>query len=219
MKKKTLAGAFVAAALLGGAANAATIGFEGLDAGAMQNVPLTTFTEAGFTFGLTWTGPSKGPAIFDTLCKGYKKCNDDKDLRPRNQGDNGVAGNVLILQDAGNGKPTPNDAAAAGTITFTLLDGPALLLSGASAVDDGIFGVVAGGKTLGSANIAKDRQTATIAFDPFQINRGESFTLTYSGSGGFDALQVAAVPLPAALPMLLAAMGGLGWAARRRKAA
>ncbi len=47
---------------------------------------------------------------------------------------------------------------------------------------------------------------------------GDSFTISYSSSGGTDSFVLAPVPLPAALPMAAAGFGLLGWVGRRRKA-
>ncbi|MEP0962341.1 MAG: VPLPA-CTERM sorting domain-containing protein [Roseobacter sp.] len=211
------------------AASASTIiDFDALVAGPLQDVPLLSFEEDGFTFGLTFSRESgggrqgvAGPAIFDSA----NPVNGDNDLSPISQGDNGVSGNVLILQEAG--AAVPDDAGSAGTITLTLLSGPAFSFLGASAIDntDFTFSSIIGGTTteLGTIDIDVEGDqrggTGMLTFDTASdvIGVGDSIFIEYGGSGGVDSLQIAAVPLPAALPMMLVGLGGLGALARRRK--
>ncbi|MEM9754890.1 MAG: VPLPA-CTERM sorting domain-containing protein [Pseudomonadota bacterium] len=211
-----LAGTFLGAAV---AAQAAVIDFDAADASAGQTVGFTTYSEDGFTFGVTTTGANDGAAIFDTTCTGYtSNCNGDRDLVPTSQGLNGVSGNVLILQDRRSGKATPNDAARPGSITFELLSGPAFQLTSFSAVDDGTFTISDAGGVLATIALASDNQTGQASFLSSIINVGDSFTISYSGSGAVDALALmpAPIPLPAAMPMLALALGGL--VAMRRRA-
>lgn len=82
----------VAALVLGvvsSAAAAAVIDFDVLESTAFQTIPLSQFTEDGFTFQVTYSHArnSDGPAIFDTTCVGYtRNCNGDNDLVPATQG-------------------------------------------------------------------------------------------------------------------------------------
>jgi hypothetical protein len=46
---------------------------------------------------------------------------------------------------------------------------------------------------------------------------GDTFTLSYSSSGGVDSIVTAPVPVPAAMPLSLAGLAMLGWMARRRR--
>lgn len=202
------------------AASAAVLEFEGLDASATQTVPLTTFSEAGYTFDLFFTGSNAGPAIFDTTCAGYgggDGCNGDLDLSPVVQGENGVGGNIMILQ-SNTESVTPNDDADGGTIQFTLTSGPSFFLTGFSGVDEQtIFAFDTDGTTLlGSVSTGADRATGKSTFMSSRINVGDSFFIEFEGSGGIDSLVVAPVPVPAALPLSLAALGALGWVRRRR---
>ena len=197
-------------------ANAAVIDFDGVPTSSVGSVPEMVLVEDGFTFGLTFTSPNAvGPAFFDTTCSG-SACNGDGDLRPMTQGENGVAGNVLILQETGSN--VPDDAATGGTITFTLLAGSSFIWEGASAVDDGIFGfsTVSDGN-LGNIILTGERETGITSFFSSKINVGDSFTVSYSGSGGIDSLVLTAVPVPAALPLMFGAIGGLAFVSRRRK--
>lgn len=214
---------FLLSSLLGAAlcapfgASAAILDFDALDASGTQTIPLLSFSEDGFTFDLSFTGNSAGPAIFDTTCVGYAaNCNGDDDLVPAVQGENGVEGNVMILQS--NSGPTPNDAAGGGTIRFTLTSGPSFFLTGFSGVDEqAIFAFDKDGTTLlGTVDPLNDSDTGFATFKSSRINVGDSFFITFEGSGGIDSLVVAPVPVPAALPLSLAALGALGWVKRRR---
>lgn len=222
---KTL-GVTAAIAMFGlftGAASAAVIDFDALDASAGQSVPLTSFSEDGFTFDLSFTGNNAGPAIFDTTCSGYgggDGCNGDADLQPAVQGENGVSGNILILQtlDAG---PVPNDSARGGRIGFTLTSGPSFFLTGFSAVDDEMFSAIDtdGSTVLGSISLGSDNETGISTFMSSRINVGDTFYFDYSGSGGIDSLITSPVPVPvpAALPLALSAFGALAWLGRRKR--
>lgn len=214
--RSTLVGA---ALLVPVGASAAILDF---DATAGQTIPLTSFSEDGYTFELFFTGINQGPAIFDTTCTGYAGsdgCNNDLDLTPLVQGENGVGGNVMILQS--NTDLTPNDAAGGGTIEFRLTSGPSFFLTGFSGVDEQpITAFDKDGTTiLGVIDLPGDRDTGLVTFMSSRINVGDSFFIKFDGSGGIDSLVVAPVPVPAALPLLLAALGALGLARRRRAVA
>lgn len=232
MLRKILAAAVIAALPM--SAQAATLTFDapGTDASSSQTIPLLTYSEAGFTFGLSF-GPanqSSGPAIFDTTCSGYSvDCNGDSDLflSAARQGENGVSGNVLILQSNTDSRTPNDDASAFNRVVFTLLSGPAFRIVGASAIDDVFLGFFPGDTTplnradrIGLVGTNRDGGTAiaTNFVSPlFQI--GDSFTVRYSGSGGLDSIVLAPIPLPAGGLLLLAGLGGLAIARRRTKAA
>ena len=216
-------GLAAAAAMMGlsaGAASATVIDFDALDASEFQTVPLTSFSEDGYTFSLTFTPGGLGPAIFDTNCSGAA-CNGDEDLVPSSQDENGIAGNVLILQEDANGALVPNDEADGGTIIFTLDAGDPFYLTGFSAIDDEDFSVIAsdGTTTLGSISLANENETDSTTFKSSLINVGDTFTFDYEGSGGIDSVTLQAVPLPAAGWLMLAGFGGLAALRRRKRAA
>lgn len=211
---KTFRALCVAAAMIPAAASAATIDFDALSSNTLF-ANGSTFTEDGFKFQVNYTGGSKvaGVAFFDTTCVGAA-CNGDTDLKPAS-GDGDIAGNVMILQE--NNSPIPDDAAASGSITLTLLEGSAFRWLGASAIDDTTFtfSTVADG-ILGTIPLTGEGETGKVAFASSVLRVGDSLTINYGGSGGVDSLVLAAVPVPAAGLMLLTALGGLGVAHRRR---
>lgn len=215
------------------AAQAVTLDFDSGVATYSGANNLTGYSQDGFSFGITLgAGDTRasGANLFDTLACSERvntttNCagNDDGDLVPSVDGENGVGGNVLIRQENGNrgnqNGALDDDAAGTGSITFTLLSGSAFRLLGFSAVDDGRFSISVDGDTLGTLRPGDDRATASTRFAVSPIIQiGDSFTVNYRGSGAVDAIAIAPVPLPAALPMLALGLGGLVAMGRRRTA-
>ena len=231
---------------LGTAAHAVVIDFDGLDSSSTQT-PLNlgpgaiagnggTFTEDGFTFSVSVSSNDTPPraVIFDSTCaigaaNPYAACNGDVDLTPATQGENGIEGNILIVQEQGSA--IPDDAGRpGGTITLTFEDGTPFRFTGASIIDDETITIYS---VIGGAMIELASETIGIEGDVggtallnaangnfiesgiFQV--GDSIVIDFSGSGGIDSLVLAPVPLPAALPLLLSALGGLGLTARLRR--
>ena len=190
-----------------------------------------TYSQDGLVFSLSSTGANAGPNLFNTLCTGYGApdgCNGDIDLVPGvanttggNQGQDGVSGNVLILQADEQGKPNPNDDANGGTITFTFVSGNPFSIMGFSVVDDGDFEMLTSmDGSVGAVNLPGDNDTAMVSVTTGLFTPGDTFTLNYNtDSGAFDSIVLDVVPVPAALPLLLAGLGGFAVLRRRRKAA
>ena len=233
------------------ASNAVVIDFDGLDSSATQtplnfgpgsvlegtrNVGYTQtdfrnggeFTEDGFTFSVDVASDDEPPraVLFDTTCDSRAACNGDVDLTPAEQGENGISGNILIVQEQGS--RIPDDAGApGGTITLTLervapdLNFTGFRLSGVSVIDDEtfeFFSVIDGAVTLlGGISLDDDSETARVALDTGIFQVGDSLVINYLGSGGVDSLVLAPVPIPAALPLFISALAGLGWTARSRR--
>lgn len=232
MNIKTFAAAAVLAlapAIAGATTAPSTIiGFDALDASNGQNIPLLSLTEGQFSFDLTFGGRNDGPAIFDTTCAAYGAagCSADPDLEltADRQGERGVGGNVLILQEEGS-TDIDDSALRGGTVTFTLTEGPAFYLTGYSILDD-ITVRVAEGATFDRAN--EFGRLATPVDNGTNIRRGldsplfqvgDSFTFFFNGSGAIDSLQLAPVPLPAGILLMLGGLGGLAALRRRQRTA
>ncbi|MEM8838972.1 MAG: VPLPA-CTERM sorting domain-containing protein [Pseudomonadota bacterium] len=224
---KTLIATLFAGALFVTPATASTvIDFDALDASATQPVPLLTFSEDGFTFSLSSTGANSGPAIFDTTVSDADANGDTELTPPFLPGSNGfIEGNIIILQD--NTGAVPDDDASGGTITLTLESGPAFFLENVSAIDDGffeVFTITGGGPAALFGSVDLDEvgglpETGLITGTSTLISVGDSIVFDFNSfSGGFDSVTVTAVPLPAPVAMLLAAIGGLFVMARRRRA-
>lgn len=236
---KTFLAATAFALTLGGAAQAVTIGFEGLNAGDDQGVPVLSFSESGFSFDLSFrpsggAATNLGAAIFDTTCATYgtRECDADPDLElsDARQGESDVSGNVLILQDdtrdfASDGSIVIDDDAQSGGIIFTVTGGAPFQITGFSVLDDVTITLLEGdgGPTrdrfIGQAGTPADNGTAQVSglVSPI-FNIGDTFAFRYSGSGALDSIVLAPVPLPAGLPLLMAGLGGLALMRRRNRA-
>lgn len=202
------------------AAQAAVIDFDDLDSSPAQSL-LTSFSEDGFSFDVSFVsdGNAEGVAVFDTTCVG-NACNGDTDLVPAVQGENGIEGNVLILQEPNVARP--DDDLDGGLFVLTLTSGSAFRFTGASAIDDTDFEFgtrVNGTDTFfGAISLSSNSETGSTTFNSNVVQVGDSILVRTFGSGGFDSLVLTAVPVPAALPLMLGGLAGLGALSRRRKA-
>lgn len=150
----------------------------------------------------TRNGPAGGaPTIADFLATGNGSAT----------GFSGADFNDLILSDgAGSGDPV------FGTTTFfdftaditSALYGDVTHDDGISLLDDGV-------------TVASSAPPTTVKDTPYAFNGG-AFRLIYAAANGDPSVlkvDVAAVPLPATLFLMLGALGGLGAMSRRRRAA
>ncbi|MEO0487795.1 MAG: VPLPA-CTERM sorting domain-containing protein [Pseudomonadota bacterium] len=190
----------------------------------------STIIDEGVTWGLSSSG-GDGPALFDTTCTGYggsDGCNGDADLVPSVQGENGVAGFVLIQQNSS--ASVPNDDPFTEWLEITIVDDIQVVWDSVSFVDEGTY--VASTNldgTLGSVTIASDNQTDQLFFGSSVLGQGDSVRITFfngssiGASGAIDNLSftaVSEVPLPAPALLLMGAIGALTGVRRfRRRAA
>ena len=132
-------------------------------------------------------------------------------------------GGVLIVQERDLSIGGPDDNARGGVLSFVfdqvidftgfrIFDGAVVTVStssGASAVFS-----VDEPPNQNYGNRVYGEFSFTGLFDGIS-----DLTFDIRGSGAIDDLQVAAIPVPATLPLLIAGIGGLGFAARRRRKA
>ena len=232
LKAALAAASLMMAPMAASAATTFTMDFEELTPNLGNGGAWTSYVFAGRTFSISSTSVhaslpnNEGANIFDTKDCVASDCTRDSDLIPASDAD-GVSGNVLIRQRTQDGHgDLANDAAGAGSIIFELVSGPALTWLGASAIDDGTFtfstdidGTVS---ELGSISLAGENETSKLVFAQKSslIEENDKFVIHFSGSGGVDSLvfeEISVVPVPATLPLLVGALGGLGFMARRRK--
>ncbi|WP_299733201.1 VPLPA-CTERM sorting domain-containing protein [uncultured Tateyamaria sp.] len=236
-------------AVMGSAASAATyvLDFDAdptnaaevasLDSSATQTISSPRdFTDSGVTWRVESSGGA-GVGLFDTTCSygfGTNGCAGDADLEVFNQMNaEGVAGNVLIQQEAGN-PGRPDDDANTSFLTLTLLTDITLEWTGASALDDGFYLFNFGAQLLGTVDngngSAFDNTTGSVDFastalltqnDTITVFFQRSATDTRGASGAVDNFRfnvVPAVPVPASLPLLVGGFGLMAFMHRRRKA-
>lgn len=228
-KMRTFLAAITSAVLVSGAANAApiTIDFENLSAG-----DVVTGQFPGVT--LTTTGGSGQGIIFDT----ENPTGGDADLGApltRIGPDEGsiAGGNVLIISEDGN-LNNPDDNGSGGVFSFDF-DGVVTFLGfdGVDFTDAGANLIVTlfddAGGTLFTYDFAAESM-ASVGDNEYYSFFTNVFgagiagvalaTIELTGSGAIDNLTFdAAIPVPAALPLLLSGIAGLGFAMRRKRAA
>ncbi|MEL6688912.1 MAG: VPLPA-CTERM sorting domain-containing protein [Pseudomonadota bacterium] len=218
MKFQTLLGAAFGT-LFAGSVGAVTLDFDG-GVGITQTPDGPVYVQDGVTFGLSSSG-GDGPALFNSDCG--NSCNGDADLKPAIQGENGVAGNVLIQQNPN--ETNPNDDPNTLFLTITLLSDVQLIWTGVSLIDDGFYVASTSLDTfLDDATLTGESETEELSFTSSVLGEGDSVTVSFfttkgkaGASGAIDNLTFAPVPLPASALLLLGALGGMA-AMRRRKA-
>ena len=219
--------AAIASAALMGVAHAApvTITFDGQAAG--------TIVSNQFP-GLSVSGTVFGPMIFDT----NNPTGDDADLGGPftnvgpNQGST-PSGNVLIISEDGD-TSDPDDNGNGGTFTFTFDNVVTFLGFDGIDFSDANANLIVrlfdtSATEIFSYDFAADGPGGTVGDNEFFSFFGNVFgagiagvataEIQLTGSGAVDNLtfDVADIPVPGALPLLLSGIAGLGFAMRRKK--
>ena len=211
LRTTTIASAFVLAT---GAAQAAVFDFEEFANGEAVN----SVSAGGVTATVTVdsNGAFDQAVAFDTSLSNTA----DPDLEAPFTGSGSAnPGNVLIITEDGG----PDDERFGGAIQFAF-DRPVNLLS-FEAFDGGIFDVFSGRGDrllLAETIIQSDNQSSFVTVPGFERVSFVTFTLADSGEGASGAIdnisfEVAPIPVPAAMPLMLAGLGGLAFVARRRR--
>lgn len=213
MLKLTTAAAVMALSV--GAAQAAVIDFEEFAHGQGVNA----VSAGGITASVTTNsrGSYDQAVAFDTTQTGTR----DPDLESPFEGAVPNPGNVLIIQESAS--TSPDDEQRGGTITF-LFD-QLVNFTGFSGFDDfddrrDLILTADTGQTVQLQGEGDGASAILTDLDFFNIRE---LTFDFAGSGAIDDLVVelaegpAPIPVPAALPLMLAGLGGLAWVGRRRR--
>ncbi|WP_411891017.1 VPLPA-CTERM sorting domain-containing protein [Yoonia sp. SDW83-1] len=210
----------IAALGLAAQAPAATLTFDEFSHG---DVITSLNLEGGVTATVSANGRSSSSPdqawIFDTTLSGTR----DRDLEGpfTNDGVNYdiYAGRALIIQENNIG---PDDDGNGGIITFVFSQ--AITFLGFDFLDDETVRA-----SDNNGNLTRVGRPTGSAFDNYHTSSGllnwaNVTQLTFDfgrNSGAIDNLryEVSQIPVPASLPLMLAALGGLGFMARRRKTA
>ncbi|MDX8351102.1 VPLPA-CTERM sorting domain-containing protein [Cognatiyoonia sp. IB215182] len=217
--RKIFLATIAAGVLAAGGSAAATLTFDGYSHG---DVITSVNLEGGVTAAVTANGNSSSSPdqawIFDTSLSGTR----DPDLEAPFT-DDGVnfdinPGNALIIQE--NPNTAADDDGRGGWITFTF--SRAITFLGFDFLDDG--DVVVTDNNDNAATVGTPRGSA---FDNYFTSSGllnwtNVTQLTFNfgrDSGAIDNIsyEIAPIPLPASLLLLLASIGALGFAARGRQ--
>lgn len=201
--------AAAAVLITSGAASAAVIDFEGFSAG--DRINSLNVGGVGVDVTVNSNGAHDVAMVFDT----DNYTGGDNDLRSPFTSSSGAKsrpGNVLIISED-NDSSDPDDEARGGTITFTFDQMVTIL--GFDAFDDIRLTTTADTGASTSVRLASDRQFASVALNWVGVT---SITFDLGRhSGAIDNIRFAPIPVPAAFPLMLGALGGLGFMARRRR--
>ena len=214
---------FAAFVLAASGAHGAIVDFESFTAG--QPVDMVTFDD-GTTATVTTVsnrsaaqGGTNQAGVFDT---GNPTGNDSDLGGPFASASGGPAispGNILIILGPDNGLSLPDDDALGGTITFAFSRPVDLLafnyFDTEAAQNDALTVTTDTGEDSGRLT-AGDNEYGRFESPFLGI---KTATFTFGGSGGIDGLEIAPIPVPAALPLLFAALGMLWLLGRTRRGA
>jgi hypothetical protein len=213
----------LAASLLAASgAHGAIVTFETFATGDAVN--LITFDD-GTTATVTTVSNRSGAAggtnqagVFDTdnptgndtdLAGPFASASGGPDLSP---------GKILIILGPDNGPGLPDDDALGGTITFEFSRPVDLLAFDYFDTEPQANGLTVTTDTGGSSGVLTTGDHEYDTFDtPFFGIKVATFTL--GGSGGIDNIRIAPIPVPAALPLLFAALGMFWLLGRTRRSA
>lgn len=215
-----VAAAAVAVTMSAGAASAVVVDFEGF----ATNTAINSIDGPGFAATVTTVSNRANGTNQAVIFDSDNPTGNDTDLGapfgagPGNPGPTNP-GKILIIAGPDNGQGLPDDDARGGTITFAFDRAVDLL-------GFDFFDTESGGNELVvttdlgfMSSLLVTNNGNSGAFDTPLLGVS-SVTFDFGGSGAIDNLNiVAAVPLPAALPMFLAVLAGLGYVGRRRLAA
>ena len=182
---------------------------------------ITSITRGGLSATVSGTGGIGEVVAFDT----NNPTGGDSDLAADIEDLSGTVkafGLIPIIQENGtvnNGTVNdPDDAAGGGTFTFVF--DQMIRFLGTDFIDieePGASIFLDGTQILGPVGASGDGKFASVGGDP-QNRLGTTLSITLVGSGSFDNLSVATVPLPMAGWLLISGVGGLFLMGRRRRA-
>ncbi|WP_425410325.1 VPLPA-CTERM sorting domain-containing protein [Hyphococcus sp.] len=223
---KRVVSSIIAVLFSAGAAQAApvTIDFESLSAGDLVSTQFAGVTISGARNGAPMGSPNAA-MVFDT----DNPTGNDSDLAaPFDNPTTGpvemlMPGNVLIVSTDDNASD-PDDAAGGGMLSFlfdqavTIFSLNAFDINGSESITFDFFDVNDVLITSISNGMVTTGDNEFLGFN-FNIAGVARLAITLSGSGAIDDLvyEVEEVPVPAALPLLLSGLAGLGFASRRKK--
>lgn len=216
---KTFVAVMAAGVFAAGGATAATLTFEDYSHG---DVITSVNLDGGVTASVTANGNSSSSPdqawIFDTSLSGTR----DPDLEAPFTTDGEVydinPGNALIIQE--NPNTAADDDGRGGWITFTFSQ--AITFLGFDFLDDGDVLVTDNNDNATNVGTPRGRGFDNYFTASGLLNWTNVTQLTFNfgrDSGAIDNLryEIAPVPLPASLLLLLAGIGALGLTARGRK--